>query len=93
MKHIKNWKLFESVWNLEEFVEELAYHLGKYNLTAVYIREVINKYDIETAIESGMTPLQLSKEIISELDIESRGTEGYPGVPLFTPRPDRMKYL
>ena len=93
MKFIKSYKLFESTWSPEEFVQELAYYLGQYNLTAVYIREIISKWDIESEIESGKTPLELSKEIISDMDLEERGKEGYMKVNIYKPGMDVIKYL
>jgi len=93
MNHLKSFKLFESTWLPEEFVQELGYHLGKYNITANFIREVISKYDIESEIELGKTPLDLSKEIISDLGIDQRGKEGYMKVNIYKPGPDVVKYL
>lgn len=93
MKYIKNFKIFESVWSIEEFVQELGYYLGQYNLTAVYIREVISKYDIDYEVESGKSPLELSKEIISDLGLDQRGKEGYMKVNIYKPGPDVIKYL
>ena len=93
MKWIKNFKVFESNWNPEEFRSEVAYYLGRYNLTAIFIREVIDRYDIQSEIESGRSPLQLSQQIISDLDLTGRGTEGWPSVSVNKMNPDRMKYL
>ena len=93
MNYIKTFKLFESNWSIEEFIQELSYHLGQYNLTAVYIREVISKYNIDYEIESGKSPLELSKEIISDLGLDERGKEGYMKVNVYKPGPDVIKYL
>jgi|LauGreDrversion4_2_1035121.scaffolds.fasta_scaffold90404_5 hypothetical protein len=93
MNYIKTFKLFESNWSIEEFIQELAYHLGQYNLTAVYIREVISKYNIDYEIESGKSPLELSKKIISDLGLDERGKEGYMKVNVYKPGPDVIKYL
>jgi hypothetical protein len=93
MKFIKSYKLFESTWSLEEFVQELTYYLGQYNLTSVYIRELISRWDIDSEIESGRTPLEVSKEIISDMDMEGRGKEGWSKVFVRRPGPDVMKYL
>lgn len=93
MKWIKHFKVFESVWAPEEFRSEVAYYLGQYNLTVVFIREVIDRYDIQSEIESGKTPLQLSLQIISDLDLTQRGKEGWPSVAVNKMNPDRMKYL
>ena len=93
MKYLKNWMIFESTWSLEEFIQELTYHLGQYNLTVVYIRELISKFDIESEIEMGKTPLQLSKEIISDSGLDERGKEGFMKVNMYKPGPDVIKYL
>jgi hypothetical protein len=93
MKYIKRFQIFESTWSYEEFVQELSYYLGQYNLSAVYIREIINKLDIQSEIESGKTPLQFSKEVISDLDLNLRGKEGYMQVPIYKPKMDVIKYL
>ena len=93
MKFIKSYKLFESTWSLEEFVQELTYYLGQYNLTAVYIRELISRWDIDSEIESGRTPLEVSKEIISDMDLEERGKEGYMKANIYKPGMDVIKYL
>lgn len=93
MKYIKKFKIFESVWSLEEFVQEFGHYLGQYNLTVVYIRELVSKLDIESEIESGKTPLELSKQIISDLGLDQRGKEGYMKVNIYKPGPDVIKYL
>lgn len=93
MRFIKSYRLFESTWSLEEFTQELTYYLAQYNLTVVYIRELISKWDIISEIEMGKTPLELSKEIISDMDLEERGREGYTKVFVRRPGPDVMKYL
>lgn len=93
MKYLKKFQIFESTWSYEEFVQELAYYLGQYNLSVVYIREIINKLDIQSEIEEGKTPLQFSKEVISDLDLDLRGKEGYTKVPIYKPGMDVVKYL
>lgn len=85
--------IFESTWSPEEFIQELTYQLGQYNLTVVYIRELISKFDIESEIEMGKTPLELSKEIISDSDLDERGKEGFMKVNMYKPGPDVIKYL
>ena len=73
MNYIKSYKLFESVYCLEEFVQELTNILSQFNLTSFYIRELISKYDIESQIENDVTPLEFSKTIIDDLDLNQRG--------------------
>lgn len=63
MKYLKKWMIFESTWSLEEFIQELTYHLGQYNLTVVYIRELISKFDIESEIEMGKHHYNYQKKL------------------------------
>ena len=93
MNYIKSYKLFESVYCLEEFVQELTTILSQFNLTAVYIRELISKYDIDSQIENDITPLEFSKTIIDDLDLNQRGKDGYMAVNFQKPGPDVVKYL
>ena len=93
MNYIKSYKLFESVYCLEEFVQELTTILSQFNLTAVYIRELISKYDIDSQIENDVTPLEFSKTIIDDLDLNQRGKSGYMAVNVYKPGPDVVKYL
>ena len=93
MKYIKTFKLFESIWTKEEFISDLVRYLGQYNLTMIYVRDLISQLDIESEIENGKSPLQLSKEIISDFDLEERGKGGYMSANISMPVPGTIKYL
>lgn len=77
MKFIKSYKLFESTWSLEEFVDEIRNALSNYNLSSVEVRELINRIDIKSAVESGQHPNVFINQLVDELNLKSRGTSGY----------------
>lgn len=93
MKHLKSFKLFESNYSPEEFVDELIRQLGKLNMSSVEIRELINRLDIESEIEMGKDPVQYSQELIKELGLDSRGIEGYMSHRVNKPLYSELKYL
>ena len=93
MKHLKSFKLFESNYTPEEFVDELRRQLGKLNMSAVEVRELINRLDIESEIEMGKNPVQYSQELIKELGLDSRGIEGYMSHRVNRPLYSELKYL
>ncbi len=93
MKRIKSFKLFESRYTIEEFIEELTGYLAQYNLTVVYIRELIERWDIESEVENQRSPLDVSKEMVQELGLDQRGKEGYTKVFMHKPGMDVIKYL
>ena len=93
MKHLKSFKLFESNYTPEEFVDELRRQLGKLNMSAVEVRELINRLDIESEIEIGKNPVQYSQELIKELGLDSRGIEGYMSHRVNRPLYSEIKYL
>jgi hypothetical protein len=93
MKHLKSYAIFESFWTLEEFCQELARLLGQWNLTTIYIRELISKLDIESLISQGKTPLGVFNQLVIDLDLKSRGKEGYMQVPVIRQWGDKTKYL
>ena len=93
MKHLKSFKLFESNYTPEEFVNELRKQLGKLNMSAVEIRELINRLDIESEIEIGKDPVQYSQELIKELGLDSRGIDGYMSHRVNRPLYSEIKYL
>ena len=93
MKHLKSFKLFESNYTPEEFVNELRKQLGKLNMSAVEIRELINRLDIESEIEIGKNPVQYSQELIKELGLDSRGIDGYMSHRVNRPFYSEIKYL
>jgi SOS response regulatory protein OraA/RecX len=93
MKHLKSFILFESNYTPEEFVDELRRQLGKLNMSAVEVRELINRLDIESEIEMGKNPVQYSQELIKELGLDSRGIEGYMSHRVNRPLYSELKYL
>lgn len=93
MKHLKSFKLFESNYTPDEFVDELRRQLGKLNMSAVEVRELINRLDIESEIEMGKNPVQYSQELIKELGLDSRGIEGYMSHRVNRPLYSEIKYL
>jgi hypothetical protein len=93
MKHLKSFKLFESNYTPEEFVDELRRQLGKLNMSAVEVRELINRLDIESEIKMGKNPVQYSQELIKELGLDSRGIEGYMSHRVNRPLYSEIKYL
>lgn len=93
MKHLKSFILFESNYTPEEFVDELRRQLGKLNMSAVEVRELINRLDIESEIKMGKNPVQYSQELIKELGLDSRGIEGYMSHRVNRPLYSELKYL
>lgn len=93
MRYLKDWKIFESTYNTEEFIDELRSRLGKYNLSSVEIREIIKRLDIQSEIDGGKTPLNLANELIEDMDLEGRGTNGFPPFRVGRPLQSEIKYL
>jgi hypothetical protein len=93
MKHLKSFKLFESYYTPEEFVDELRKQLGKLNMSAVEIRELLNRLDIASQIELGKNPTQYAEELIKELGLDSRGIDGYMSHRVNKPLYSEIKYL
>lgn len=91
MKYIKKWKLFESNWTKEEFIGDLTQNLSQFNLTPVYIRDLISKLDIDSEMENGKTPYSLSRELVKELELDNVG--GYMNIYLPKGKGDLIKYL
>jgi len=77
MKYLKNWRVFESTWSKEEYIDEVRNALSEYNLSSVEVRELIKRIDIDSAIESGEQPLVFIKQLVDELDLKSLGTSGF----------------
>jgi hypothetical protein len=77
MKHLKSFRLFESVWSTEEFIDEIRKALSKYNLSSVEVREIINRVDIEGAIENGEQPNVIINKLIEDLNLKSLGNSGF----------------
>ena len=93
MRYIKGFKLFESNWSPEEFVEEIRLQLSKYNVSSVEIRELIKRLDINSQIQQGKSPIEYSKELIDELNLSDRGTSRYPSHRVAKSWQSEIKYL
>jgi hypothetical protein len=93
MKYLKNWKVFESTWSKEEYIDEVRNALSKYNLSSVEVRELIDRIDIDEAIESGEQPLVFIKQLVDELDLKSLGTSGFTSFRMPKNWQPELKYL
>jgi hypothetical protein len=95
MNYIKTFKLFESNYTFEEYIEQLVGELGKYNISAVEIRDLIQRLesDINQAIDNGIHPLQYSKTIIDDLDLSDRGKDGWNRIYFRNQSKSTIKYL
>jgi hypothetical protein len=93
MKYLKNWKVFESSWSKEEYIDEVRNALSDYNLSSVEVRELISRIDIDGAIESGEQPLVFIKRLVDELDLKSLGTSGFTGFRMPKNWQPELKYL
>jgi len=90
MKYLKSYFLFESQYNIEEYIGLLSDELGNFNLSPVQIRELINRLPIEDYIEDGLSP----KDVINELDKDMNLDKGgYPDHWVNSPQQSNIKYL
>lgn len=71
MRRIKTFRVFESNYNFEEFVDVISIELLKYNLDASKLNLIISQKapEIEVAINNGENPLIFAKEIAKELQL------------------------
>lgn len=93
MKYLKNWKVFESTWSQEEYIDEIRNALSKYNMSSVEVRELIKRIDIDSAIESGEQPLVFINRLVDELDLKSLGNTGYTSFRMPKNWQPELKYL
>jgi hypothetical protein len=93
MKYLKNWKVFESTWSKEEYIDEVRNALSDYNLSSVEVRELISRIDIDGAIESGEQPLVFIKRLVDGLDLKSLGTSGFTSFRMPKNWQPELKYL
>ena len=93
MKFIKSYKVFESHYNKEEFIDVVCRDLSKYQITPVEVRNLLQKYDnqITQSLESGISPGDFSKQIISDLELDKTG--GALAVNINQPIVPETKYL
>jgi hypothetical protein len=95
MKYLKKFQLFESNYTFEEYTSVLVSELGKYNMSAVEIRDLIERLesDIKMSMEDGIHPLQYSKTIIDDLDLPDRGKNGWNQIMVNNKVKSTIKYL
>ena len=95
MKYLKKFQLFESNYTFEEYTSVLVSELGKYNMSAVEIRDLIERLesDITMSMEDGIHPLQYSKTIIDDLDLPDRGKNGWNQIMVNNKVKSTIKYL
>jgi len=72
MKIIKSYKLFESHWEKEEYIEEVVKQLSKYDITPVNLKELVAQYEneIEKRCSVSEHPLVLVGEIVKDLELK-----------------------
>jgi|LakMenE01Jun11ns_1017448.scaffolds.fasta_scaffold7594401_1 hypothetical protein len=93
MKYLKNWQLFESNWSKEEYIDEIRNALSEYNLSSVEVRELINRIDIESAVNSGEQPIVFIKKLVDELNLKSLGNSGFTSFRMPKNWQPELKYL
>ena len=93
MQYLKNWQLFESNWSKEEYIDEIRNALSEYNLSSVEVRELINRIDIESAVNSGEQPMVFIKKLVDELDLKSLGNSGFTSFRMPKNWQPELKYL
>ena len=92
MRYIKNYRMFESVYTIDEFVGSVSSELGNYNISPVNIRTIIDQYSNKmiSAVENGETPQSFVSDIVKELEL---GKSGYPSIQMNIPTQRVIKYL
>lgn len=77
MKHLKRFRLFESVYSIEEYISAVCDELAKYNIKPVDVKSLINNLEIElrTSLENDITPLQFVNDLQKDMNL---GSGGYP---------------
>lgn len=93
MKYINSYKVFESHYNKEEFIDVVCRELSKYQITPLEVKTLLQKYDnqITQSLESGINPQDFSKQIISDLELDNTG--GALSVNFNKPNVPEIKYL
>ena len=94
MKHLKSYKVFESSWSIEEYVDFIQKELSKCNITAVGIKNTLISYkdEIEGAFNEGVPPKNISDDIIKTMELETGTTSRGIKFPGLKP-PTTIKYL
>ncbi len=92
MKYIKSYKIFESTYSIDEYILSISSELGKYNITPVAIRTLLDNYSdiIQNSMENEVTPHNFVKNIIKDMDLSSGGFISQMSPPS---QPTEIKYL
>lgn len=80
MKHLKNWKVFETAYSsLDEYQAEILGFLKKYNLFPEQTRYLLDQYsdDIEEWYSAGKYSRDFAEKIAKELNLSSGGMLQY----------------
>lgn len=72
MKHIKTFKLFETNYNKEEFIDSVCRELSKYQIKPLEVKNIISKYEyeIQTKSENGESPQMWTRQLIKDLELD-----------------------
>jgi hypothetical protein len=80
MKHLKNWKVFESTYSsLDEYQSEILSFLKKYNLFPEQTRYLLDQYsgDIEEWYNAGKYSKDFVEKIAKDLNLSTGGMLQY----------------
>jgi hypothetical protein len=79
MRYLKSYKLFESSWTIEEYIDSITNELEKWNILPLHIKRIVdnNIDDIQLSIELGKSPIEYSNNLIKDLDLERGGYLGF----------------
>lgn len=92
MKYLKSFKIFESNYSIEEYIDKITDELGNFNISPVHIKKIIdnNLDDIQISLSNGKSPTEYSKKLISDLQLDNGG---YPSQMVNHPLSSQIKYL
>ncbi len=79
MKYIKSFKIFESNYSIEEYIDVIYSELSKYNISPAEMNKIINNEigEINNSIENGISPQEWSKSLISEMELDKKDYLGF----------------
>lgn len=75
MKYIKSYKLFESVYSVEEYFDYITKGLCDHNITPVDLKQVMSSYegDIMDCYDSGQNPKIILDQMLKDLELSDGG--------------------
>jgi hypothetical protein len=75
MKYIKSYKLFESVYSIEEYFDYITKGLCDHNIRPVDLNQVMSNYelDIMDCYDSGQNPKIILDQILKDLELSDGG--------------------